>query len=145
MKIVNSCSYIQKIAHILRNLLPSSQEFATGTYSAPGESSPRPHSLFPLMSILILSYAYLPSIFITLRFISTYYMIFYPLISTCHTHLMLRFISGVVVLTTGLRAGRPGFSFRLGQGIFSHIQSVQTGSGAHPDSHKMGAGLFPQG
>jgi hypothetical protein len=39
-----------------------------------------------------------------------------------------------------LRAGRPGFDSRQGQGYFSLRHHVQTGSGAHPAFYTMGTG-----
>jgi len=47
---------------------------------------------------------------------------------------------------TRLRAGRPAFDFREGQGFFPLRHRIQTGYGAHPAFYAMGIGdSFPGG
>jgi hypothetical protein len=55
---------------------------------------------------------------------------------------VLRWDSSVDLAMT--RTGRPGFDSRQGQEIFL-LHSVQTGSGANPDSYPMGAGALSPG
>jgi hypothetical protein len=148
-----SCSVIQEIVHIVWELevpLPCSQEHATGVFSESDDSTARPPACFVKIHFNII-------LFQMVSFLQFFqpelcmHIIFSPMRAAWPAHSILNLINIIVFVrirdsSVGIATGyglddRGGGSSSPGRvKKISLLHIVQTGSGGHPTSYKMGTG-----